>query len=633
MPRARTGLRTVLMALALLAIALFAGYRLGVRRGTSGAPSAASAAPASASTSVRLRPRRGGFGSIQLSEGAVERANDGRLGVFAGRVVSAGDGAPVPQAELTFVGPDGARVVRSGADGSFVFQPERAGLHEVVGVSAPGFLPLSAELSSSPITLTARLGVGIVGVLLRLQPLVRYRGLVVDEGGRPAAGAHVRVVGGDEFELDRGDFAAEHQTNDAGEVSFNAPDGAIVEATHASLGAGRSRIDVSARISKRVRIKLVRASAERGGTIRGRVIDETGAERADVAVVARRDAENPAAELISLPVRGRTDAAGVFLLTGLELGRYFLMASDGTSAPASLRDVPVDGPQVTLTLSLGVSFGGRVTHAATGAPVAAFSVMLSERRGPIALEAVRAVTVFDADGQFVIEGLRPGRYLMLVAAAGFAASVEREIDVAEGKREDVSLSVGAKLVGVVRDAVSHAPLQHAKVSLEGRHGGGEGAVQLIAAAESDAAGRFVLSGLGPGERSVLVEASAHHARLIGGLSVRGEESLGPLEVELTPLGADEEPRIELVGIGAVLAAKDDALMIGQVMPGSGAAEAGLVPGDALLAIDGQSVVALGFEGAIHRIRGPEGSQVLLLVRRADGGAPVSISVTRRRVKG
>ena len=55
-------------------------------------------------------------------------------------------------------------------------------------------------------------------------------------------------------------------------------------------------------------------------------------------------------------------------------------------------------------------------------------------------------------------------------------------------------------------------------------------------------------------------------------------------------------------------------------------------GDAILAVDGESVVSLGFEGTIQRIRGPEGTTVSLLIRRGDGGAPAPISVIRRRIK-
>ena len=90
--------------------------------------------------------------------------------------------------------------------------------------------------------------------------------------------------------------------------------------------------------------------------------------------------------------------------------------------------------------------------------------------------------------------------------------------------------------------------------------------------------------------------------------------------------------MELTGIGAVLSAKGDALLIGQVIEGGGAAAAGLGPGDAIIAIDGAVVVDIGFEEAIGRIRGPEGSTVTLSVRRGGEGDPVGILVRRTRIR-
>jgi C-terminal processing protease CtpA/Prc len=119
---------------------------------------------------------------------------------------------------------------------------------------------------------------------------------------------------------------------------------------------------------------------------------------------------------------------------------------------------------------------------------------------------------------------------------------------------------------------------------------------------------------------------------VSGLAVAEGGDIGPITVKLTKTEEGEEPRIELTGIGAVLSPKDDALLLGQILPGGGAAEAGLAPGDAIVRVDGQDVTVLGFEQAIQRIRGPEGSSVILGVRKAGGGEPIDIVVTRRRIR-
>jgi C-terminal processing protease CtpA/Prc len=131
---------------------------------------------------------------------------------------------------------------------------------------------------------------------------------------------------------------------------------------------------------------------------------------------------------------------------------------------------------------------------------------------------------------------------------------------------------------------------------------------------------------------VLCAAEGHHGRLIGGIHAVGSETIGPIEILLAPTGPGEDPHIELVGIGAVLAAKDDGLVIGKVIAGGGAADAGLVAGDAILAVDAVRVTVLGFETAIQKIRGAEGTSVTLLVRRAAGGEPANVTVVRKRIK-
>ncbi|MCC6899219.1 MAG: carboxypeptidase regulatory-like domain-containing protein [Polyangiaceae bacterium] len=619
--------RPVALALCLVALVIGVLWKARPSRSTN----AVSVAPSASAGPRGARPRAswGGFRGGGLSDGVAQRTESDRLGRLSGSVISSGSGRPIAGAVLTFVGPDGARAIETGAEGRFEFQPHRPGVHEIVSITKSGFFPLSNELGASVLRFEGRAGVGVSGVVLRLDPEVLYQGRVVDAKGNPVAAARVHIVGGDELELEAEGFSADHVSDDRGRFEFRAPDGALLEARHQAHGLGRARLDASAQISHAVEITLVPGPSDASAAIRGRVVDSAGEPRADVAVIARLEAENPARGIGPPPGRGRSDEQGRFALEGLAAGKYTLLAADGTSAPAVARGVVAGGPEVTLVLAAGATLEGKVTDRESGGAIAAFSVILSERRGPLAVDTVRAVAVFDAEGRYTVERLRPGRYLLEVAAKGYAASAAREIEIAGDTSADVGLLRGATLVGVVRDANTHAPLEGAKVSIEGRGGGGEGAQQLLPVAVSDAGGRFELSGLPPGQRSIFVAASRHHARVI---AVVVDEKLSPIVIELTPTEPGEAPRIELLGIGAVLAAKDDAMLIGKVVAGGGAAEAGLAPGDAILAVDGASVVTLGFEGTIQRIRGPEGTSVSLLVRRGDGGAPGPVVVVRRRIK-
>ena len=229
---------------------------------------------------------------------------------------------------------------------------------------------------------------------------------------------------------------------------------------------------------------------------------------------------------------------------------------------------------------------------------------------------------------------------MQVAAHGYAPS---EADVKVPKESsgpvttDFALERGATMTGRVVEEGSGRPLERARLSVEGLGLGG-GALSLRYDALTDARGDFTLDGLPSGEVSLFVSADGHHSRLLSGITVRPDATPSQT-IELRKTEEGEEPQVELVGIGAVLAAREDALVLGEVMPGGGAAEVGLVKGDSIVRIDGRPVVELGFADAVQRIRGPEGSRLVLGVRKAsapgaEGSPPpvVDITVTRRRIR-
>jgi hypothetical protein len=266
------------------------------------------------------------------------------------------------------------------------------------------------------------------------------------------------------------------------------------------------------------------------------------------------------------------------------------------------------------------------------ARVAAFTVFVARRLGPVERETATVRAFFDSRGTYAIDDLAAGDYEVTVAAHGFAVPERRPVTVGAGAAAvaDFDLGRGARLTGQVIDGVTRRPLEGAAVSLEGR-AGLTGSVPLTTRATTDAAGRFLLEGLPPGRSSLFVAASGHHARIVGPLTVGTESELPPVTVDLTPVREGETPGIELVGIGAVLKAEGEGLTVQDVIVGGGAAEVGLKAGDVLLAVEGQPVATLGFDGAIQLIRGPEGTTVRLLARR-QGGAPEEILAPRRRIR-
>ncbi len=83
------------------------------------------------------------------------------------------------------------------------------------------------------------------------------------------------------------------------------------------------------------------------------------------------------------------------------------------------------------------------------------------------------------------------------------------------------------------------------------------------------------------------------------------------------------------GIGARVDMRPDGkLIIVSPMEGSPAMEAGLRPGDTILAVDGESIAGLSISEAVNKIRGPQGSTVLLLVKHLGDAGEVEIAVRR-----
>lgn len=85
-----------------------------------------------------------------------------------------------------------------------------------------------------------------------------------------------------------------------------------------------------------------------------------------------------------------------------------------------------------------------------------------------------------------------------------------------------------------------------------------------------------------------------------------------------------------VGIGIRLEDKDDEVVVLNTIEGSPAEEAGIKPGDVLVAVDGESVRGKGGKEISEKVRGPEGTWVELTVLR--GGEEREFSVKRAELE-
>jgi carboxyl-terminal processing protease len=88
---------------------------------------------------------------------------------------------------------------------------------------------------------------------------------------------------------------------------------------------------------------------------------------------------------------------------------------------------------------------------------------------------------------------------------------------------------------------------------------------------------------------------------------------------------------EYEGIGAWVDTNAEYLTIVSPMPGSPAEEAGLQPGDQIIAIDGEDMTGLDGNAVIKKVLGPAGTDVVLTIRREGEPEPFDVTVTREKI--
>lgn len=548
-------------------------------------------------------------------------------GAVSGRVVNGATGDGVAGADLTFTGEAGATTVRSGAAGEFELAPPAPGRFTLTAVSAPGFLPYAPELQHSTVHVRLAKDRAVRGITVFLFPAVDHRGRVIDERGAPVAGAKVRLLGtpaGEQAIMGIEALETEWVTDRDGAFRFHAADDAVLEAVRGAA-RGWAVLDDSAAITRQLTIRIGEAPA-RDATITGRVVDEAGAPLADVLV--RGEPEDPPGRdgaAVRATAFAVTDEGGAFVLEGLDRGRYLLSAESEGHARARQGGVPGGARGISLVLAAGLPIAGTVA-ATDGSAVPAYTLLVFVRQGA-RRELVLARSVVDPAGRFEVRVPR-GDYDLIAAPSGWAPSPP--VTVAAGTTDaKLVVSAGATLRGRVAAAATGEGIPHARIMREAL-GGGASAQPSNAGTVTRADGGFELTGLPPGPLSITIAAGGYHPKIEAGLTATEGAQLGPLTVTLVALADGERPSLELVGIGAALAAEGDALEVQSVYPGSGAAAAGIAVGDLVIAVDGVPVTQLGLDGAVARIRGVVGTTVSVTLRRGD--QPVVLVVERRKLR-
>jgi RNA polymerase sigma factor (sigma-70 family) len=629
--------KTTAISLVLLVLLIVSGVVVWVVRkddtaSTTRSPAIATAGSAGGSAMPRAATGSNAGDVLQLADPLPGQGRarvepvDAAGGLLQGRVINWSTGDGVANAELTFTSSAGATTVRSKDDGVFELAPAMPGSFTLAAVVAQGFLPFAPELTHSSVRAELVARQSVRGVTVFLFPAIPYQGHVVDAAGKPVPGAKVRLVGtpADEQALEK--LATEWTTDAKGLFTFNAPDGAVFEAVRGGK-RGWAAVTGDVATTRQMTIKLGDAPA-RDASIRGKTVDKSGAPIAEVLVRAipdrppnapnREDHTRTHAFALSGP-------DGSFVLEGLDTGSYMLLAEIDEYAPLEHGPIKPSPAEVVLTLDAGQTITGRV-ETSSGEPVPAYTLLVLRRTG-LVYQGLVDRSVVDPRGAFSVR-VPPGNYELLASAAGWAPSKPTP---ASGGAKDVKIVVatGATLRGKVVDAETGQPLEYARVAREGASGGAS-AQPANAGTVTRADGTFELTGIPAGPLSFSIGAGEYHPRLEGGHVAVDGGVIGPIQIALKKLAPGETPKIDLVGIGVKLAADGDTLKIEEVVPGGGAADAGMLAGDRITAIDGIPLTELGMQAAIARIRGVAGTTIAVAFLR--GETPMNLVVTRKPLR-
>ncbi|MEW6072226.1 MAG: carboxypeptidase-like regulatory domain-containing protein [Planctomycetota bacterium] len=363
------------------------------------------------------------------------------------------DADPAAVGGATRLGPPPAKATTAG-DGGFLLAGLAPHPYEV-RVTADGLAPW--ERTHSPAH-------GFLEIVLARG--IELTGWVLDPGGTGIPGAEVRL---------RSTARAEARTNEEGffRLPGLVPDpSAILYATapgHAIQVV--QPVEIRADLPNTITVRL-----EPGRVIAGRVVDREGTGVADAAVEIEGDrvVSLGSGHMIPTPTwerrlganAARTDAAGAFRLDRLYAGTFEVTATHPAD-PSQKAMATVESGIEDLLLRLDpeavwdVRIAGRVTDAATGAPVRSFEVQpWSTDPGwshalPLAVE--------NEDGAYELRGLAPGKIRLWFTSPGYAQESVEEREYAAGEhRLYVALApardLALRLLGRDRQPIAGATL-------------------------------------------------------------------------------------------------------------------------------------------------------------------------------
>lgn len=327
-------------------------------------------------------------------------------------------------------------------------------------------------------------------------------GRVVDETGKPVAGARILVAASESGFDGDSRYIGESRTGADGTFAVpDAPEGTRAVLVRAPGFVPVTRVQIEARSDEKI-------SLQRGGTVRGAVLDVSGKPAAGVIVTAEE-------------VAARTDAQGNYRVTGVSAGTHRLQAlwkEDFAARKDSVRVRKGEETEANLKLRLGSAIIGTVVEEGTRKPVAGarVSAYASTGFGGFARRRAERLARTDPRGRFRLPGLAPARYAVEASREGYLPASVAGVDASGQSAPPANLALrkAASISGKVTDEKGQ-PVAGARVRITREMGirrmlrgaasnpgalfGGQGVLTV-------ADGSFRLRGLEP-ERNLLLEAA------------------------------------------------------------------------------------------------------------------------------
>lgn len=95
---------------------------------------------------------------------------------------------------------------------------------------------------------------------------------------------------------------------------------------------------------------------------------------------------------------------------------------------------------------------------------------------------------------------------------------------------------------------------------------------------------------------------------------------------------DEETSQEFGGIGVQVEMRDEYVTVVAPLEGTPGERAGLLRGDRIVEVDGESLKGLGFTEAVARLKGPPGTKVAISVVREEGSERLALEIIRELIE-